>query len=250
MFFKRRKELEQLKKLADWGDAEAQYKLAEKYMKGKGVKRDVIRGKELYEEAANKGYVPAYAAVGELYYNGIMDVYGDGQGFDRDYVKAAKWLEKAAESSDYDEELYVTIGLIYDEGGYGLEPDPAKAIKWLTKPAENGDFGAQNALGYSYYLLGDNEKALYWKTKAAEGGGADERCSLGALYEDLEDYKNAAIWYQKAADENDEFALSYLAQLYFNGKGVPQDKLKAKELWQKSAALGYDGAKQALKENF
>ena len=250
MFFKRRKELEQLKKLADWGDAEAQFKLAEKYMSGKGVKRDVIRGKELYEDAAENGYTAAYKKLGELYYNGIMDVYGDGQGFDRDYAKAAKWLEKAAENSGYDEELYLTLGLIYDEGGYGLEPDPEKTIKWLTKPAENGDFGAQNALGYSYYLLGDNEKAICWKRKAAEGGGAAERCSLGALYEDLEDYENAAIWYQKAADENDGFALGYLAQLYFDGKGLHQDKLKAKELWLKSAALGYDGAKQALKENF
>lgn len=250
MFFKRKKELEELKRLADLGDAEAQFKLAEKYISGKGVRRDVIRAKELYEDAANNGYVPAYEAIGELYYNGVMDVYGNGQGIERDYKKAAYWFEKAAEYVDYDEELFIKIGLIYEWGGYGIEADPEKTVKWLLKSAESGDCGAQKSIGYCYYELGDTEKALFWKGKAAEGGGAEEWCSLGALYEDLEDYQNAAVWYKKAADANDEFALSYLAQLYFDGKGVSQDKAKAKELWQKSAALGFADAKQALEENF
>lgn len=169
MFFKRKKEIEQLKKFADWGDAEAQFKLAEKYINGKGVRQDVVRAKELYEETADNGYVPAYEKIGELYYNGIMDVYGDGQGFDRDYKKAAYWFEKAAENTEYDEELYIKLGLIYEYGGYGIDADPAKAIKWLLKPAENGDFGAQNSLGFCYYLIGDNEGDIYWKRKAALG---------------------------------------------------------------------------------
>ena len=250
MFFKKRKELKELIHLADWGDAEAMFKLGKRYFSGKGVKCDFSRALELLEDSAKKGYVPAYAELGDLYYDGVIDIFDESNRIDRDYEKAAYWFEKAVENTDYDEELFIKLALIYEEGGYGAEPNVERAVKYLLKPAELGDYGAQNALGYCYYLLDDNENALHWKKLAAENGGPAEITSLACLYADLDDYEKAIPLYEKAAEKGDDMAFYWLGECYYNGNGVQKDLAKAEEYYRKAAKFGCLSAKKALKEYF
>ena len=251
MFFKKRKELKELIRLADWGDAEAMFNLGKRYLSGKGVDKDFPRAKELLEEAAKKGYTPAYIEIGELYYNGIMDIFGNGNGIERDYAKAAYWLEKAAESgAEITDDLCLQLGEVYRWGEYGIEADPAKSAVWYLKLAEKGDLSAMGKLASCYFILEDKENALLWEGRAAEGGDPDEMCSLGAMYHDYGDLENALIWYNKAAEKNDSFALCAIGEMYLNGEGVEKDLTKAEEYLRKSAKLGYEDAEKLLKENF
>ena len=250
MFFKDRKIVKDLIARAGRGDAEAEFELAKRHMNGKGVQCDIIKAVELYEDSAKHGFVEAQLELGEIYYNGMEDLFSD-QLVNRDYTKAAFWFEKAIENgAEVTEDLCMQLGEIYKYGEYGIEEDQKKSILWFKKPAENGNAEAQNSLAGCYCVLGDKDNALFWAKKAAEHGGKDELCSLGAIYYDFDDYENALIWYKKAAEKDDAFALCELGEMYLNGIGVDKDLKKAEEYYRKAAALGYEDAEQALKENF
>lgn len=251
MFFKNRKIVKELTVRAGRGDAEAEFGLAERYWSGKGVQRSILKGLELYEDSANHGYMPAQLKLGEIYYNGVMDVYDDGNGIDRDYKKSAYWYEKAVENgAEITDDLCMDLGEIYRWGEYGIESDPSKSAVWYLKVAEKGDTDAMGKLASCYFILEDKENALHWQNKAVAGGNVDEICSLGAMYHDFGDVPNALIWYEKAAEKGDDFALCALGEIYLNGEGVEKDLRKAEEYLRKSAALGNEDAVKLLEENF
>lgn len=250
MFFKERKIVKDLIVRAGRGQAEAEFELAKRHMSGKGVKQDIIKALELYEDSAKHGSVPAQLALGELYFNGVEELFTDKR-IDRDYEKAAYYYEKAVENgAEVTEDICMQLGEIYRFGGYGIAEDAKKSAFWYLNPAKQGNTDAQSALAGCYFVLEDKQNALLWAGKAAEGGGKDEMCSLGAMYFDYKDYANALIWYGKAADLNDDFALYGLGEMYLNGYGVKADREKAKEYWLKAAEYGNTEAKDRLKTYF
>jgi len=72
------------------------------------------------------------------------------------------------------------------ENGDGVEKDYIKAAYWYTKAAEQGDADAQFNLGSLYYsgngVEKSYEKAVYWWQKAAEQGNADAQEKLKTFY--------------------------------------------------------------------
>lgn len=251
MFFKDRKIVNDLTVRAGRGEAEAEFELAKRYWSGKGVKTDMKKALELYEDAAKHNSMQAQLELGDIYYNGITDVYGDGNGVDRDYTKAAYWFEKAVENgAGITDDLCMQFGEIYQWGEYGIKEDPKKSVFWYSKLAEKGDTEAMGKLAGCYFELEDKENALHWQNKAAAGGSVDEMCSLGAMYQDFGDTENALIWYKKAAEKGNSFALCALGEMYLNGEGVEKDLKKAEEYLRKAAALGDEDAKKLLEENF
>ena len=97
----------------------------------------------------------------------------------------------------------------------------------------------------------DDQMAMKWYRTAAEHGNTDGMVALGGMYEvgiegvDADDAQ-AAKWFQKAADLNNAAAMYDLGTLYEKGSGVPRSLAKAKELYEKSAALGNMEAKRKL----
>jgi len=85
---------EQLKALAEKGDAAAQTKLADLYRTGKGVAQNFQEAVKWYSSAAEKGVAEAQFRLGEL--------YGEGKGIAQNAQEAAKWLEKAAAQGHQD----------------------------------------------------------------------------------------------------------------------------------------------------
>ena len=250
MFFKDRKTVKDLIVRAGRGEAEAEFELAKRYMSGKGVKVDVLKAAELFEDSAKHGCMQAQLEAGDIYYNGIDDVL-NGKLINRDYTKAAYYYEKAVENgAELTDDLCLQLGTVYRWGEYGIEEDPKKSVFWLLKPAENGNVTAQSMIAGCHYILEDKENALLWAKKAAERGGQDEMCSLGAMYQDFGDYENALIWYKKSAAMNDSFALFALGEMYLKGDGVEKDLKTAETYFRKSAELGYEEAEQALIQHF
>jgi len=79
-------------KLAEQGDAKAQFNLGLMYYKGEGVRQDKFEAARFFRKAAEQGNAEAQANLGILYYN--------GDGVQQDKAEAARWLRKAAEQGD------------------------------------------------------------------------------------------------------------------------------------------------------
>ena len=83
------KDVKQLQKAADQGDAEAQFKLAVCYYEGDGIKQDKAEAVKWYRKAAEQGDAEAQYLLG---YD-----YAIGDGVDENEAEAVKWLRRAAE---------------------------------------------------------------------------------------------------------------------------------------------------------
>jgi TPR repeat protein len=82
--------LEQLRKLANEGSVEAQYKLGRAYEEGLvGATEDYREAAKWYLKAAEKGNAQAQYKMGTL--------YTLGKGVSKDRLEAAKWFGKAAQ---------------------------------------------------------------------------------------------------------------------------------------------------------
>jgi hypothetical protein len=82
-------------------------------------------------EAAEKGYVPAEAAVGMMYAN--------GKGVEQNYAEAGKWWIKAAEGGHL---LAAEKASMLYRSGVGVKPDPEVANKWAKFVAEHSSSAA------------------------------------------------------------------------------------------------------------
>lgn len=80
------------KRLADKGDAEAQYHIGESWLAGHGVVQDVDEGLRFLRKAADQGYVRAIRMFGYMYQKGWK--------VPQDFVLAHKWYNIAASFGD------------------------------------------------------------------------------------------------------------------------------------------------------
>lgn len=83
-------EIEELKRDAEKGDTDAQYKLAEKYYNGDEVTKNVERAISLYEKSAEQGDSSSMYALA-LHYCGMWK----SENCDSSAEKAKYWGEKA-----------------------------------------------------------------------------------------------------------------------------------------------------------
>ena len=86
-----------LKPLAAKGDAEAQFKLATLYYRGKGVKKNLRNAEKYYRLSAEKGHVVAQSNLATMYYTGT--------GVRKDFVLAHMWKYLAARNAEGDRKL-------------------------------------------------------------------------------------------------------------------------------------------------
>jgi hypothetical protein len=75
-----KKEFEKLKPVADLGDAEAQYKIAQFYQSGSGVEKSPTNAVEYFIKSANKGLIKSQLELAKRYMR--------GRGVEKDYVKS------------------------------------------------------------------------------------------------------------------------------------------------------------------
>jgi TPR repeat protein len=87
-------DVDMCRRLADQGDAAAQFKLGTMYKLGQGVPQDYGAAAKWYRKAADQGDALAQSSLGRLYFL--------GQGVPQDYVQARKWLSLAAAKGSTD----------------------------------------------------------------------------------------------------------------------------------------------------
>lgn len=237
---------EELVKLAEEGNAEAQMNLAKCYVKGEGVERNFEEANKWLLKAAEQGNTDAMNEMGTAYLN--------GWGVPVDYKEAVKWYRKSAEQGNAVGQAQ--LGACYAEGS-GVPQNHKEAFNLFQKAAEQGDVIAQKFLA-DYYLTGyatigipqDFDKAFDLYLKAAEQGLGPAQTQVGVCYmKGLGTSQNTskAIEWLKKASEKEPIALFNLGVIYINGEGgVSQDIGQGLEYMRKAASLGHEGAKRAL----
>ncbi len=164
-----------LRRIAEAGDAEAQYRLAARYRKGEGVAMDDSTAVHWLKLAAGQGYASAQCEMG------VRSI--EGMGVPKDLAAAEQWLLKAAEQGDVTAQG--NLGGFYYNGlsERGIEVD--KALTWLNKAAAQGEAQSQFVLGMLYYYCDkveeDMMKAEYWLQKAADKGDPNAKTLLNAI---------------------------------------------------------------------
>ena len=124
-----------LRKVAEAGDANAQYALGCRYYEGDGVARDYAEALKWYRLAAAQGHN-----------SGLCDVafcYRNGHGVPQDYAKAIPLYRQAADQGCPTGAFW--LGYAY-EHGQGVARDLAQARRWYELARERGDEDAAEAL--------------------------------------------------------------------------------------------------------
>lgn len=176
-----------LQMAADAGLPWAQYRLAELYRDGKGVRRDPGRAIALTMDAAAQGHALA------AYNLGISHLNGDG--VMRDEREAARLLAVAAEQNV--PEAKYNLALMYFRG-QGGQVRLYEALQLMRSAAEAGSLQAQAAVG-RLYLTGldtmgqDLNEATTWLSIAAGRGDQESQ----RLLDEIERQRQEAIDYER-----------------------------------------------------
>eukprot|EP00937_MAST-01D_sp_MAST-1D-sp2_P000009 g9.t1 len=235
---------------AEEGFADAQFVLADCYMKGLGVEKNHAHGIRLIRESADQGHARAQNVLGVVY-SASSSVLRD-VGVEQDDKKAAElWHAAAAQGHAY---AQFHLAECYVEGR-GVAQDEKRAVELFAKAAEQRVPGALVRLG-AIYAVGafgvkaSAEKAVLLLRQAADLGFADAQFCLGACYMDgkgvEQDYAKAAQLYSEAAEQGHADAQYWLGMCYAQGKGVEEDGKRALQLWCDAALQGHTQAQNAL----
>lgn len=153
------------------GNAEAQFTLGLRHVRGEGVPQNNSEGIRWLQKSAEQGFAPAQSELGYMYEH--------GHGTAVNYGEALKWYRKAAEQG-----LPLgqnNLGAMYDQGR-GVPVDRAEAARWFRKAAEQGlpigqrNFG--NALAQGRGVQQDYVEAYKWLRLAALQGIQPARESI------------------------------------------------------------------------
>jgi TPR repeat protein len=110
--------------LADRGDAQAQYKLAFMFERGRGAPQDQAEAVKWFRKAARQG-----------------------QGTDKNDSRAVKWFRKAARQGHARAQYSLAVRTAR---GQGTDKNDSQAVKWFRRAAEQGHAKAQYSLGLRY----------------------------------------------------------------------------------------------------
>ena len=152
----------ELERLAEQGDAHAQYLLGQLYRDGPLLVPDSQRATYWFTQAAERGLTEAQYALGKLLLSDDWEARDPGEGI--------RWLKKAAQNGSH--YAAYRLGKLYLQGE-AVPKDAPRAVEYLTA-AEAGNQYAQYVLG-KLYLAGqevpqDRETAWTWFCESASQG--------------------------------------------------------------------------------
>ncbi|KAB2646355.1 MAG: tetratricopeptide repeat protein [Verrucomicrobiota bacterium] len=205
------KSIDQLTAAADKGDADAQFRLGQAYIRGIGVKKNLTTALEFIQRAANQGHPEAIGGVGYFHANGF--------GVKQDLTVAADWFRKGAEKGGAKAQLNYAQALL---NGRGVPVDEAEGMKWIDKAIAQDLDQAYFAKGEFHYhgthgIKQDFAKAREFIQKAADSDHAAAQNMLGAIYQEglgvTRDLEKAEFWFRKSAEQGDPKGMSNLGQI-------------------------------------
>ncbi len=256
-----------LQQKANSGDAQAQFDLALRYIKGTDVEKNSALAFDWFNKAAENDHVNAQFALGLYYFLGVGSkqtqklvnrwVWKSAQGKDVDpaldlaisqavtavdkgFTKgnenlAYLWFNKAAEKNHH--EAIYWLGQCY-QNGWGTENNDGLAFECFKKAAEQKVNDAYYDLALCYYHGKGVEQsdvlAFEWCKKAAERNIPEAQYWLACSYFDGNHVEQNAelgfIWMKKSANSDNggyKKAIAYLAKCYEQGIGTEKNNEKA-----------------------
>jgi cell division septation protein DedD len=130
--------------LADAGNADALFDLAQLYRNGRGVPADRSYAEDLLRRAAAKGHAAAQTLLGHMKIE------------DGNMAEAARWLAPAALAGDPDARFL--IGTLYANGD-GVERDPILAFAYLSAARDGGVARAGPSIAILEKTMSDDDLA-------------------------------------------------------------------------------------------
>ena len=257
------------RKLAEKGDAQAEYRIGVFYAFGYGVPQDNAQALNWISGAAEKGNPFARNTWVRAYLKQGPGLTLDPAAVDKE--KALAWLKRSAEA-----EYVPAMEALADasrNGKYGLPVDVEQAKGWEAKidaikaeykkadlAWQGADFTAASQIllklankdyAPAWALLGYmSEKTVFLEEAAkfyrhsAEQGWSDGEFFLGAIYSNgygvKKDGEQALLWMTRAAEQGHVQAIAVVANAYANKKGLGLDEKTATDektvYWLKKAA--------------
>ncbi len=254
------RDFERIKRAADSGDSECQFKLGKFYQDGIGCKRNFANAFEYYSLATKQGNAKAQAALGSCYEHEI--------GCGKDLKKAFENYGLAAKQNNA--EGQAALGACYEHGIH-CEKDLKKAFEYYSLAAEQKNAEAEVSIGrcyeYGIYCEKDLKKAFHYYDLAAKQGNAKGQAALGSCYECgigcEKDIGQAFHYYGLAYKKQDIEVRVALGRLYLSEQKIPQieEKLSRKKpgqsdavcrKWRQMKALAFfrDAVKKDLGSSF
>lgn len=121
-----------MRRRAEAGEAEGQFRLGVMYAYGRGTARDEAEAASWLRKAAGQNHIAAQMRLGLM--------LARGAGVAKDEAEAAEWLRKAAERNDSVAQF--NLGLMHAHG-LGVAKDRNEALRWYKKAAAQGHPGAR-----------------------------------------------------------------------------------------------------------
>ncbi len=252
----------EVRQQATAGDVLAQHYLGYCYVEGLRVTSDPAEGEKWYLQAMKSGYLASANNLGLLYQRGLLGTkdhakaishfqYAAERGHvlshlnlgslyetEAEPVKAFGHFEQAAEAGN--SEAMVKLYFQYWRGN-GVTRDRTKAMEWLRKSAAAKNPWAECLMGYQceqvewvgqgrehHLTKPDLHGALRWYRRSAAQGWAGGQYYLGLMYLKGEvvaqDEVRGLELIRAAADQDHDYALRELADLYARGVGEPRNE--------------------------
>lgn len=256
---------DELRQLANNGDAKAQDVLGTRYAKGDRAPQNYEQAVYWYTKAANQGDAEAQCNLGLCYFR--------GEGVAKDNKQAVYWYTKAANQGNAFAQF--NLGFHYYIGS-GVAKDCRQALNWFKKAKvqENKLFSNARAL-LGGYLEGAEEcaetqapSATPQSTSTTSSTGTTssstpkpKQVSAAELFAQADNYRygrngvvknaqKAVELYTQAANMGDAEAQLSLGYCYYMGEGVSENCQKAYEWLKKAEAKKHtlSAARQQLLE--
>jgi len=238
--------------IAERDDPQAQYIAGLLLYSGHdGVERNKETGLEWLRKAADNGYMEAQFKVGEIYAP-LLGAFSETPPTQDDYAQAAKWYLLAAEQGH--KEAQSRLAGFYAVTNRGVDQDFTQAFKWYKAASEQGDDLSRFRVAEMYRdgrgIAQDTAQAFNifseLATKKAKGVAYENALyALAQAYEKgqgvAQDYEEAIKLYKEVIEKekanslalrgNTAAALESLGRFYADGRGVAQDFAKAEEFY-------------------
>jgi TPR repeat protein len=166
--------LDRLTKLAEAGNANAEFAIANRYLDSRGPTPNPVAGMLWMSRAAKQGNALAQYALGSLYQKGV--------GTKADSVQAMHWFEAAALQGN--RKAMHDLAISYAEGLGGVRSS-SEAVRWFSRAASLGYVDSQFNLAV-LYERGDGVPqslvdAYKWYAIAGAQGDAESKTRIDVL---------------------------------------------------------------------
>lgn len=222
------------------------------YLEGKGVKKDAKKAVSWFKDAISQ----QHDDIGRAY-NNLAYCYEHGEGVECDLKRAFEYYSLAAQNKDNNS--YCNLAECY-ELGKGTTVDYTEAIKWyklcINNGTSEGKRKSQVRIGYILsFEKNEMEEGMQYLETAGNSGSPAAYYYLGEIYHYgvgniFKNYELALAYFKRSinTDEILPFVITIIGDFYYEGKGTPVNKIKAKEMYSAAAKRGDENAIKKLKE--